>query len=388
MQLNDLLTKPFSKIILSNKKDKSFAYNKAVVSPIQLKGKQAWQMTLYTDKQAFQENLKDLSELQKRLQELFEVKYKQLNFFGVDEDIELRVSKKGKLFASSRKHERISLENKAHNRTKNRLLPENEKIPPLIDMGVMTKEGKIIHSQMDKFRQINKFLEMIEDTLKTWKKSTITVIDFGCGKSYLTFVLYYYLTQIKKLNAKVIGLDLKQEVIEKCNIVAEKYGYKNLSFQIGDINGFKPKEEIDMVVSLHACDTATDYALFNAISWNVPIILSVPCCQHEINAQIKNAWPIMTKYGLIKERFSALLTDAIRANLLESQGYSVQVMEFIPMEHTAKNVLIRAIKKGKKAPSKEAQDLCKQFNINPTLLKLLKPNILKEQNYGPKSKNR
>ncbi len=371
MQLNDLLTKPFLKIILSNKKDKSFAYNKAVITPIQLKGKKVWQMSLYTDKQAFQENLKTLSELKNRIQELFETKYKQLNFFGSEEDIEMKVSKKGKLFVSTRKHSLINIQAEEHNRTKNRLLPENEKIPPLIDMGVMTKDGKIIHSQMDKFRQINKFLEMVDDTLKNWTKSTITVIDFGCGKSYLTFVLYYYLTAIKKLNAKVIGLDLKEEVIEKCNIVAEKYGYKNLSFQIGDINGFKPTEEIDMVVSLHACDTATDYALYNAITWNVPIILSVPCCQHEINAQIKNAWPIMTKYGLIKERFSALLTDAIRANLLESEGYSVQVMEFIPMEHTAKNVLIRAIKKGKKTPSKEVQDLCKQFGINPTLVKLL-----------------
>ena len=183
MHLNDLLTKPFSKIILSNKKDKSFAYNKTVVAPVQLKGKQAWQMTLYTDKQAFQENLKTLDELQNRLQELFEIKYKQLNFFGVDEDVELKISKKGKLFTSSHRHESISLEYKDHNRTKNRILPENEKIPPLIDMGVMTKDGKIIHSQMDKFRQINKFLEMIEDTLKTWEKSTITVIDFGCGKS-------------------------------------------------------------------------------------------------------------------------------------------------------------------------------------------------------------
>lgn len=273
---------------------------------------------------------------------------------------------------SSHKHSIIALHETKHNRTKNYLLQENEKILPLVDMGVMTKDGKIIHTQMDKFRQINRFLEIINDTLKGWEKTTITIIDFGCGKSYLTFVMYYYLTQIKKLNAKVIGLDLKEEVIEKCNIVAEKYGYKGLSFQIGDIHGFEPTENIDMVVSLHACDTATDYALFNAISWNVPIILSVPCCQHEINFQIKNAWPIMTKYGLIKERFSALLTDAIRANLLETQGYAVQVIEFIPIEHTAKNVLIRAIKTGKKSDLKSVQTLCQQFNIQPTLFRLLK----------------
>lgn len=371
MQPDDILNQPFSKIILSNKIDKSFAYNKAVIVPIQWRNKQIWQMTLYTDKQAFQENLKTLSELKKRIQELFQIKYKQLNFFGTTEDIELKLSKKGKILVGRHKHATNAIQTQKHNRNKNRLLAEGEKILPLIDMGVMNKDGKIIAGQMDKFRQINKFLEMVDDTLKNWKKSTLTVIDFGCGKSYLTFVLYYYLTQIKKLNARVIGLDLKEEVIEKCNIVAEKYGYKNLSFQIGNINAFQPDQKIDMVVSLHACDTATDYALFNAVSWGVPIILSVPCCQHEINAQIKNAWPIMTKYGLIKERFSALLTDAIRANLLESEGYHVQVMEFIPMEHTAKNVLIRAVKQNKKASTDQVQDLCRQFNIQPTLLKLL-----------------
>ena len=372
MELDNLLKKPFSKIILSNKKDKSFVYNKVVVIPVQTKGNPSWQITLFTNKQAFQENLKNLSDLQKRIQELFEIKYKQLNFFGADEDFEMKVTKKGKILTSSHKHTYIEICPEKHNRTKNRILTENESIAPLMDMGIITKEGKIISSQMDKFRQINKFLEIVDNTLKNWKKQTISVVDFGCGKSYLTFILYHYLTKIKKLNAHVIGLDLKEEVIEKCNIVAEKYGYENLSFQIGDINGFKPTEEIDMIVSLHACDTATDYALYNAISWNVPIILSVPCCQHEINTQIKNAWPIMTKYGLIKERFSALLTDAIRANLLESKGYSVQIMEFIPIEHTAKNVLIRAVKKGKKKPFKEVQDLCKKFKISPTLLELLK----------------
>lgn len=371
MQPDDILNQPFSKIILSNKIDKSFAYNKAVIVPIQWRNKQIWQMTLYTDKQAFQENLKTLSELKKRIQELFQIKYKQLNFFGTTEDIKLKLSKKGKILVGRHKHATNAIQTQKHNRNKNRLLAEGEKILPLIDMGVMNKDGKIIANQMDKFRQINKFLEMVDDTLKNWEKPTLTVIDFGCGKSYLTFVLYYYLTQIKKLNARVIGLDLKEEVIEKCNIVAEKYGYKNLTFQIGNINAFQPDQKIDMVVSLHACDTATDYALFNALSWGVPIILSVPCCQHEINAQIKNAWPIMTKYGLIKERFSALLTDAIRANLLESEGYHVQVMEFIPMEHTAKNVLIRAVKQNKKASTDQVQDLCQQFNIQPTLLKLL-----------------
>lgn len=371
MNLDDLFTRPFSKIILSNKQDKSFAYNKAVIVPIQIKDKSVWQLTLYTDKQAFQENLQTLSALQKRIRELFEIKYKQLNFFGIDEDIELKLSKRGKLLASSHKHEKQEIKIQPHNRAKKYLLSENEKIPPLIDMGVMTKNGKIIHAQMDKFRQINKFLEMVDDTLKNWKKPTISVIDFGCGKSYLTFVLYYYLTQIKRLKATVTGLDLKEEVIEKCNIVAEKYGYKNLSFKIGDINGFKPTQKIDMVVSLHACDTATDYALFNAISWDVPIILSVPCCQHEVNGQMKNAWSLMTKHGLIKERFCALLTDAIRANLLESQGYSVQMLEFIPMEHTPKNLLIRAIKTGKGTPLTQTQDVCQQFDIHPTLLKLL-----------------
>ena len=374
METAEFLNKPFSKLILSNKTDKSFAYNKAVILPIKLRNKNAWQITLYTDKQAFQKNLASEKELINQVQELFKNKYKQLNYFGADEDIELKVSKKNKILISKRKHKNIIIEPSEHNRTKQYIINQGDKILPLIDMGVMTCEGKIIRSQYDKFRQINKFLETIDDTLKNWGEKSITVIDFGCGKSYLTFVLYYYLTVIRKLNANVIGLDLKSEVIEKCNIVAEKYGYKNLEFQIGNIDGFKPQKQIDMVVSLHACDTATDYALFNAISWNVPIILSVPCCQHEINSQMKNSWPIMTKYGLIKERFCTLLTDSIRANLLESMGYSVQIMEFIDMEHTAKNVLIRAIKKDSKKPFNHIQELCQQFDICPTLLKLLDSN--------------
>lgn len=374
MEINKLLKQPFVRVILSNKKDKSYAYNKAVIVPMKLKGKSAWQMTKYTDKQAFQENLMTLAELTNCVKDLFENKYKQLNYFGQTEDIELKQSKKGKLLVGKHKHAEVQACALEHNRTKKHILNEGEKIPALIDIGVMTKEGKIIHAQADKFRQINKFLEIIDDTLKTWKRKDIKIIDFGCGKSYLTFILYHYLTKIKRLKAKIIGLDLKSEVIEKCNIIAEKYKYADLSFEIGNIDGYTPKEQIDMVISLHACDTATDFAFYNAIQWNVPIILSVPCCQHEINAQIKNSWPVITKYGLLKERFSAILTDAIRANLLESKGYSVQVLEFIDMEHTPKNILIRAIKTGNNVSSKPVQETCEEFGINPTLNKLLNGN--------------
>ena len=372
MTLERYLKTPFIKLILSNKKIKSNAYNKAVVEPITLKNKSAWQLTLYTNKQAFQENILTIESLINRIEELFQNQYKQLNILGIQEDVEIRQSKRGKVLESHYKHAQQQSTPKAHNRIKNYLISENQKIPALIDMGVMTKEGKIIHAQMDKFRQINKFLEIIDDTLKNWTKKEITVIDFGCGKSYLTFLTYYYLTEIKGLNAHVIGLDLKEEVIEKCNIVAEKYGYKNLHFEIGNIAGYKPKCPVDMVISLHACDTATDYALANAIKWNTPIILSVPCCQHEINAQMKNVWPLITKYGLLKERFSALLTDAIRANLLETQGYSVQILEFIDFTHTPKNLLIRAIKTNKKTTAEQTEKACEQLQINPTLLTLLK----------------
>ncbi len=373
MEISELLKHSFARVILSNKKDKSYAYNKAVIIPMKLKGVSAWQMTKYTDKQAFQENLMTLSDLTRCVKDLFENKYKQLNYFGQTEDIELKQSKKGKLLIGRHKHAETQVCALEHNRAKKHLLNEGEKIPALIDIGVMTKEGKIIHAQTDKFRQINKFLEIIDDTLKTWKRQDIKIIDFGCGKSYLTFILYHYLTKIKGLKAKIIGLDLKAEVIEKCNIIAEKYKYTGLSFEIGNIDGYTPKEQIDMVISLHACDTATDFALYNAIQWNVPIILSVPCCQHEINAQIKNSWPVITKYGLLKERFSALLTDALRANLLESQGYSVQVLEFIDMEHTPKNILIRAIKNGRKVSNKAVQETCEEFGIHPTLNRLLNP---------------
>ena len=215
----------------------------------------------------------------------------------------------------------------SHNRSKKYILEEGIPVPFLQDLGVMTKDGKIVHSRFDKFRQINRFLEFIEDILPQLAKDReVTILDFGCGKSYLTFAMYYYLHELKQIDVRIIGLDLKKEVIRHCNELSEKYGYKKLKFLEGNIADYTGVNEVDMVVTLHACDTATDFALAKAVGWNAKVILSVPCCQHELNRQIKNEIlaPIL-KYGLIKERLAALVTDAMRAEYLEGQGYDAQI---------------------------------------------------------------
>lgn len=235
----------------------------------------------------------------------------------------------------------------AHNRTKHYILEEGKPVDFLVGLGVQTPDGRVTRARFDKFRQINRYLEFIEDVIDELPKDrTIRIIDFGCGKSYLTFAMYYYLHELQHRDIQVTGLDLKTDVIKHCNELAEKLGYDRLKFERGDISTYEGTDVADMVVTLHACDLATDYALDKAVKWGARVILAVPCCQHELNRQIKcDPLKPVLKYGIIKERVAALLTDALRANLLEQQGYETQILEFIDMEHTPKNLLIRAVKR-------------------------------------------
>lgn len=262
----------------------------------------------------------------------------------------------------------------SHNRRKRYVLEEGKPVPFLVDLGVMTGDGQVVRSRYDKFRQINRFLEFIEDILpRLDRERENVIIDFGCGKSYLTFAMYYYLKELKGYSIRVIGLDLKKDVIARCNLLAERYGFDRLRFYHGDIASYEGVDQVDMVVTLHACDTATDYALSKAVKWGARVILSVPCCQHELNGQMENELlaPLFS-YGIIKERTAALFTDAIRAELLESQGYRTQLLEFIDMEHTPKNILIRAVKQGgRKDNRRQLEEILTFLHGDLTLYRLL-----------------
>ena len=372
-----MLKSDIQKIIISNPFVKSEEYKKII---IENKGKN-YQVAKYTEKQVFHENVSK-EELLECCMSLAENRYKQINGMTENEEHIILVSKKGKCNYKVKKTatDAVKLTGKeaSHNRKKNYILQEGMNIAPLVDMGVFTKDGKVVNSMYDKYKQINRFIEIIDDEVSDLNVEELNVIDFGCGKSYLTFVVYYYLTEVMKLKVNMIGLDLKADVIEKCNEAAKKYNYKTLKFEVGDVNGFKAPFDVDMVITLHACDTATDYALYNAIQWDAKMIFSVPCCQHELNKQMKpENMTIMSRYGIIKERFSALATDAIRANLLEYSGYKTQLLEFIDFAHTPKNILIRAVKrpmtlkKIKDAMLKEVHVMMDEFAFEPTLYKLL-----------------
>ncbi len=379
--VEEMLTAPVVKVVLSHPKSKSETYKKINI----LKKKDFFQIEKYTDKQVFHENV-SAEALADRCMELIEDHYLQVNAWTADLEYALLISKKGKCTLK-----KIGQKNNAasgcstgachadsHNRKKQYLIEEGTVVAPLVDMGIFTQEGKVVRSMYDKYRQINRFIELIDDAVRDLDVNTLHVIDFGCGKSYLTFILYYYLTEIRGIDAQIIGLDLKEEVIQNCNAAAQKYGYSGLRFEMGDINGYKAPFDVDMVITLHACDTATDFALYNAIQWKAKMIFSVPCCQHELNHQMKaENLSILSNYGIIQERFAALATDAIRGNLLEYCGYKTQLLEFIDFAHTPKNILIRAVlrnstpQRHRETKLQEVHRIIDEFHFEPTLYKLV-----------------
>lgn len=379
MELRELLDKCINKnlidLTISGQKIKNEDEPARVkVRPVMIKDELKYQASEYVGKKVLHINYSE-DGLKKRITEYMN-SFRQAQFTMVDASATVLSSKSGTLTCKYKKLAQIKSQKElSHNRTKKYILREGEKVDFLVDLGVMTKEGIIVKSKYDKFRQINRFLEFIEDILPQLdKEKEQTIIDFGCGKSYLTFAMYYYLRIMKGYNIRIIGLDLKKDVISHCNELRTRYGYDKPDFYEGDIASYKGVDRVDMVVTLHACDTATDYALAKAVGWGAKVILSVPCCQHEANRTIDSDMlsPIMD-YGILKERFAAISTDAIRAKLLEAEGYQTQILEFIDMEHTPKNLLIRAVKTGnadKKALS-DAAKMSKELNINLTLMKLL-----------------
>ena len=385
--LKEVLNREFIRAVISSPKEKEGTavllecgtepvqgILKIKVRPLEKRGELMFQLEAFTKTQAFHRNLNPeaAGEILATVMERFG----QMQLETVSQDCTVLISKKGKVtIRRKQKKIRAKAADLSHNRKKRYILEEGIPVPFLQDLGVMTKEGKIVRTRYDKFRQINRFLEFIEDILPQLDRGReLTILDFGCGKSYLTFAMYYYLHELQQYDVRIVGLDLKEDVIEKCSVLAKKYGYEKLTFCQGDIASYEGVDRVDMVVTLHACDTATDYALEKAVKWNAKVILSVPCCQHELNRQIANKelYPIMD-YGILKERMAALLTDGIRAKLLENAGYETQILEFIDMEHTPKNLLIRAVKRqeGSKKLPEELKVCMEAYHVKPTLADLL-----------------
>ena len=353
--------------VFSNLRKKNIdGFKKVNMKPVLIKDQIKYQFTYEYPTKVLHKNL-DALETIEEVSKLLTETFRQGMVFTTEADYQILISKKGKVSILKKKPTRESID-LSHNRKKQYILEEGEPIDFLVRLGVMNEKGKVFSKRYDKFKQINRFLELVSDVIPNLNKNrTINIIDFGCGKSYLTFALYYYLVNKLELDVNIIGLDLKEDVIKFCNQVAENLNYKKLKFIHGDIKDFEGLQKVDMVVTLHACDTATDAALVKAVNWDAEIILSVPCCQHELFKKIYN--PVlepMLAHGIIKEKLASLVTDSLRANVLEILGYQVQLLEFIDMEHTPKNILIRAIKAGEKDNSsaiKKYKDFKEFWNL-------------------------
>ena len=376
--LEQIVNEELVQLVLSNAADPAKG-TKCKVRPVRIKGEIFFQETMYIGTQVFHSNRRR-EECVDRLEELFETGFRQAAANCIGEDVTILVSRKGKVTVRRRKKAQQETLDRwpelEHNRTKQYILQDGKPVDFLVGLGVQSPDGKVSKAYYDKFRQINRYLEFIEDVCdKLPTDRTIRIIDFGCGKSYLTFAMYYYLHVLQGRDIRVTGLDLKADVIRHCNELAQKLQYTKLDFLVGDIKQYEGEDSVDMVVSLHACDTATDYALQKAVQWGAGVIMAVPCCQHELNRQIRNdLFAPVLRYGIVKERMAALLTDALRAELLEQQGYDTQILEFIDMEHTPKNLLIRAVKSsGMRSPKRAAktEELMEFLQVHPKLKDLL-----------------
>ena len=363
-------------MVISGQKNKS--EDKAVkvrIRPVILKNEIEYQVSEFVGRKVLHSN-HSAADVKKKIIDYMTEDFKQAQINMTDAAATILSSKSKTLTCKYKKAGQLKVQRDlSHNRTKKYIIQEGKPVAFMIDLGVMGQDGKIIRTRYDKFRQINRFLEYIEDILpKLDKERELTIIDFGCGKSYLTFAMYYYLKELKGYNIRIIGLDLKADVIEHCNELRTRYGYDKLDFYVGDIATYKDVDKVDMVVTLHACDIATDYALAKAVKWGAEVILSVPCCQHEANRTIKSdiLSPVMD-YGILKERMAAIVTDAARAKLLTANGYDTQILEFIDMEHTPKNLLIRAVKGGKEDISarEKTKDMLEALNLELTIDKLI-----------------
>lgn len=359
------------RIIFADKRKKSLEYKKIVFRPVTIKGEYTYQAEYHYEKKVTHRNIPFYEGIDAAL-EIIRNDFKQINILTETEDIQILASKPDRPKVI-RKNTSRKAADMSHNKKKNYIIEDGIPCDFLIKLGVMSPDGKVLKKHYSKFRQINRFLEIADDSFGYLPEDrTLRVIDFGCGKSYLTFALYYYLKLIRNRNVEITGLDLKRDVIEFCSRTAEELGYDGLTFLTGDIADYE-SDGADMVVTLHACDTATDYALANAVRWNSKVILSVPCCQHELFSQIKD--PVnepMLKHGIIKDKFTELLTDGLRGLKLESHGYDVNMIEFTSLEHTSKNIMIKAVRSGtsdntsSKKASEEYEALKRFYNVRPT----------------------
>ncbi len=368
------LEEKIKKIALSEKKVKDFDFSKITVRPFKGKKGTVWQLEKFKDNKVFHENLSK-DDFLLWLTDVGEKNFRQISLTAEGVNIHYTV------FPDKIKRKETSntvkkVEPKSHNKEKSYILKQGENIPALVDLGVFTKDFKVVNSKYDKYKQINRFIEIIDDSFNKMNKDEITILDFGCGKSYLTFIVYYYFTHIKKVKATVLGYDLKEDVVENCNKIAESYGYEGLKFYVNDVTkGELFEGEVDMVITLHACDIATDFALYHAISHKVKHIFSVPCCQHEICLSIKKGgdYDILLSHGLIKERFSALLTDSIRAEILRLCGYETDIIEFVDFAHSPKNLMLRCkLKKPLTPDLSGVEELMERYKFTQKLYDLVK----------------